>query len=157
MSSLFLGLLVGLFIQFSTLGANYLVITVWGDDVVNASIEDIIMFGAFWSLFTSSIAIVILVFLRNVILASNRCVDMEHVLLHVECHFVVGALVGVCSAWAFTDYLLGMGRQIVYSVATLAVSLLWCRFMLWMFTQAVDNDASKPERTAQVPKVLMIV
>ena len=157
MSSLFLGLLVGLFIQFSTLGANYLVIAVWGEDVLNASSKDIIAIGAIWSLFTSSIAIVILAFLRNVILASHRCDDMDNVLLHVECYFVVGALVGVCSSWAFTDYMLGMPRQIVYSVVTLALSLLWCRFMMWMFTPKVDNDASKPEKNAQVPEVLMIV
>ena len=156
-SSLLLGLLVGFFIQFSTLGANYLVVTVWGEDVLNTSKNEIITISILWSLFTSSMAIVILAFLRNVILVSYRGVEMDHVVLHVECRFVVGALVGVCSAWAFTDYMLGMAHQIVYSVATLAVSLLWCRFMLWMFTPAEDDIASKPKRTAHIPEVLMIV
>ena len=157
-SSLLLGLLVGFFIQFSTLGANYLVITVWGEDVLNSSKNEIITISVLWSLFTSSMAIVILAFLRNVIMVSYRGVDMDQWVLHVECRFVVGALVGVCSAWAFTDYMLGLAHQIVYSVATLAVSLLWCRFMLWMFTPAVDNnDVSKQRRTTDVPDILMIV
>ena len=157
MSCLLLGLLVGLFIQFSTLGANYLVINVWGKNFLNTSNREMITFGVFWSLFASSIAIVVLAFLRNSILVSHRHVNTDDVLLNVECYFVVGALVGVCSAWAFTDYMLGMARQIVYSVATLALSLLCCRIMMWMFTPKVDNDASKPERTTQVPKVAMIV
>jgi hypothetical protein len=40
-SSLFLGLLVGFFYQFSTLGMKFLVITIWGEDVVAKSKTDI--------------------------------------------------------------------------------------------------------------------
>ena len=160
-SSLCLGLLVGFFIQFSTLGANYLVISLWGDDVLNTSKREIIVISLLWSFFTSSMAIVILAFLRNMVVASYRGADLDHVVLHVECRFVVGALVGVCSAWAVTDYLLGMAQQIIYSVATLAVSLAWCRFMLWMFTPVVadNNEESSTIAASQIAdrEVLMIV
>lgn len=153
-SSLLLGLLVGFFIQFSTLGANYLVISIWGEDVMNTSKREIILFSLLWSFFTSSMAIVILAFLRNLLSASFYGNDLDTVVLHMECRFVVGALVGVCSAWAATDYVLGMSQQIVYSVATLVVALLWCRVMLWIFTPAV---AERQREAEQVPEVLMVV
>ena len=154
-SSLLLGLMVGFFIQFSTLGANYLAITLWGEDVMNTSKADIILFSLLWSFFTSSMAIVILAFLRNLIEASYTGDDFDNVILHLECRFVVGALIGVCSAWAATDYVLGMSQQIVYSVATLVVALLWCRVMLWIFTPVVERQREGQQR--EVPEVLMVV
>ena len=66
-SSIVLGLLVGFFIQFSTLGANFLVITIWGEDVVTKTKSDIVTFSLLWSFFTSAMAIVILGFLRNLV------------------------------------------------------------------------------------------
>jgi len=151
-SSLLLGLLVGFFIQFSTLGANYLVISLWGEDVVHTSKREIVIFSLLWSFFTSSMAIVILAFLRNLLSASYYGKDFDSVVLHMECRFVVGALVGVCSAWAATDYVLGMSQQIIYSVATLAVALLWCRIMMWIFTPVEER-----QRSEDIPDVLMIV
>ena len=153
-SSLLLGLMVGFFIQFSTLGANYVVIILWGEDVMNTSKSDIILFSLLWSFFTSSMAIVILAFLRNLIEASYTGDDFENVILHLECRFVVGALIGVCSAWAATDYVLGMAQQIIYSVGTLAVALLWCRIMMWVFAPTPAADRAKEK---EVPDVLMVV
>jgi len=155
LSSLLLGVLVGFFIQFSTLGANYLVISIWGEDVMNTSKSEIVVFSLLWSFFTSSMAIVILAFLRNLLSASFYGPDLDIVVLHMECRFVVGALVGVCSAWAATDYVLGMSQQIVYSVVTLVVALLWCRVMMWIFTPIVERRLALEQR--EVPEVLMIV
>jgi hypothetical protein len=58
----------------------------------------------------------------------------------MECRFVVGALVGVCMAWAATDVVLGMSGQIVYSLGTLAVALAWCKFMMWCFAPREIDD-----------------
>ena len=154
LSSLLLGLMVGFFIQFSTLGANYLVITLWGEDVMNTSKSDIILFSLLWSFFTSSMAIVILAFIRNLLSASYTGSDFDSVVMHMECRFVVGALIGVCSAWAATDYILGMSQQIVYSVGTLAVALVWCRIMMWIFAPAEEEERRTKEET---PDVLMVV
>lgn len=153
-SSLFLGLLVGLFIQASTLGANYLVVSVWGEEVVNTTKQDVIYFSLVWSLFTSALAIVILAFLRNLVQACYQSDDEERndllddMILQMECRFVVGALIGVCSAWALTDLVLGMSMQIVYSVVTLVVALSWCRIMMWCFTE---------KRSKKTAEVLMVV
>ena len=134
MSSLCLGVIVGFFIQASTLGANYLVITVWGEDVMHTSKRDIVYFSLIWSLFTSSLAIVILSFLRSLVRSTyetdNEQVNekLDDMILHMECRFFADAFAGDCSAWALTDVILGMSVQIVYSLATLGVALAYLQY-----------------------------
>jgi hypothetical protein len=146
MSSLCLGLLVGFFIQASTLGANYLVVTVSGEDVMTTSKKDIVLFSLLWSLFTSGLAIVILAFLRNLVRVTYETDNEEQndqlddMILHMECRFVVGALIGVCTAWALTDLILGLSVQIVYSFLTLGVALAWCKLMMWCFTYPEEEE-----------------
>lgn len=156
-SALLLGLLVGFFIQFSTLGANFLVITIWGEDVVTKSKTDIVIFSLLWSFFTSAMAIVILGFLRNLVTITYTAAVsggsrsrvrqsdsdlLEDMILHMECRFVVGALVGVCLAWTMTDILLGMKAQIVYSLVTLGVALFWCKIMMLCFSSPKNKQSS---------------
>ena len=150
-SSAILGLLVGFFIQFSTLGANFLVITIWGEDVVTKSKSDIVTFSLLWSFFTSAMAIVILGFLRNLVTISYKALKphsvsaenlLDEMVLHMECRFVVGALVGVCVAWTMTDIFLGMKAQIIYSVITLVIALVWCRVMMHCFTRPTSDSKS---------------
>jgi hypothetical protein len=156
-SSLLLGLFVGFFIQFSTLGANFLVITIWGEDVVTKSKTDIVVFSLIWSFFTSAMAIVILGFLRNLVTITYTAVAgrsedlLEDMILHMECRFVVGALVGVCMAWTMTDILLGMRAQICYSILTLIVALFWCKVMMMCFS------TTKQTTRRSDPQYMMIV
>ena len=163
-SSLYLGLLVGFFIQASTLGANYLVISVSGEDAMTTSKHNIVLFSLFWSLFTSSLAIIILAFLRNLVRATyetdednneddSRNDQLDDMILHMECRFVVGALVGVCMAWALTDMILGLSVQIVYSFVTLFVALGWCRLMMWCFGSELEDDEEDEEEST----ALMVV
>lgn len=144
--SLIIGLLVGFFVQFSTLGANFLLIALWENDLVARSKCEIVVLSLAWSAFTSFMAILTLGFLRSVITIvfraslpadrhANADAILEEVILHLECRFVVGALVGVCMAWTVTDVLLGMNLQIIFSLATLLVSLLWCKLMMHCFTK----------------------
>jgi hypothetical protein len=60
--------------------------------------------------------------------------NVQEMVLHMECRFVVGALVGVCMAWTMTDLLLGMKAQILYSLLTLLIALFWCRVMMHCFS-----------------------
>jgi hypothetical protein len=156
MSSLCLGLLVGFFIQASTLGANYLVVTVSGEDVMTTSKKDIILFSLLWSLFTSFLAIVILAFLRNLVRATyetdneEQNYQLDDVILDMECRFVVGALIGVCTAWALTDLILGLSVQIVYSFLTLGVALAWCKLMMWCFAYPEDDDEQNEQEETDI-------
>jgi len=155
-SSMILGLFIGFFIQFSTLGANFLVITIWGEAVITKSKRDIVIFSLLWSFFTSAMAIVILGFLRNVVSISFHAIRrqsedlLDDMILHMECRFVIGALVGVCLAWTMTDILLGMKAQILYSLITLVVALFWCRVMMWCFA------SKKPEKKSLEEPLLIV-
>ena len=153
--SLIIGLLVGFFVQFSTLGANFLVIALWEENLMARSKTEIIVLSLVWSAFTSFMAILTLGFLRSVVTivfqaslapehhgTPSTDALLEQVILHLECRFVVGALVGVCFAWTVTDVLLGMNLQIIFSVVTLAISLLWCKLMMHCF--AKDDTTTTP-------------
>ena len=168
LSALLLGVLVGFFIQFSTLGANFLVIQIWGEDILNKSRNDIVCFSLLWSFFTSAMAIIILAFLRNIVTIAYLSVLkrsqglVEELVLHLECRFVVGALVGVCTAWTITDALMGMQAQIIYSVATLCIALVWCRIMMQCVrgnTETTKNKAIEQELDEEEPtqRVILIV
>lgn len=148
--SLSLGLMIGFFVQFSTLGASYLILALWGNDVVNKTQSQIVVLSAVWSAFTAFIAILTVGLLRSVTTITLRAslprdhniageAILEEKLLHLESHFVMGAFVGVCLAWTVTDILLGMNIQIIFSLITLVISLLWCKLMMYCFNK---NESS---------------
>jgi hypothetical protein len=137
-SSFILGIIVGFFIQFSTLGANYLALSFMGEAILNVTQWDLIIFSLVWSLITSTMAIIILAFLRKLLYAMYMDQDIEDMVLHMECRYVVGALIGVCTAWAATDVALGLSGQVVYSVVTLISALSWCRLMMYFFASGED-------------------
>ena len=144
-SSFVLGIVVGFFIQFSTLGANYLALTLMGEAILNVTQRELIIFSLIWSLLTSTMAIIVLAFLRKIIFTSYLGKDIEDIVLHMECRYVVGALIGVCTAWAATDVALGMTGQVIYSVVTLATALSWCRLMMYLFASEQDNCENECE------------
>jgi hypothetical protein len=115
-SSLLLGLLVGFFIQLSTVGASFLVI--WGEVVISSkSKTDIAVFSLLWSFFTSAMPIVILGFLRDLVAITYSTVRghsndlLEDMVSHMECRFGAGILVGFFLALTLTDVVLGMRNQ----------------------------------------------
>jgi hypothetical protein len=153
--SLVLGIVVGFFIQFSTLGANYLALTFMGDAILSVTQRDLIVFSLIWSLVTSLMAIAVLAFLRNLINTTYVGQDIDDVVLHMECRYVIGALIGVCTAWAATDIALGMTGQVIYSVVTLIVSLLWCRVMMYIFSLPED-DVCDCECECECDEILVV-
>ncbi len=138
-SSFVMGMIVGFFIQFSTLGANYLALSFMGEAILEVTQRELIIFSLIWSLLTSTMAIIVLSFLRKLIFSTYIGHDIEDIVLHMECRYVVGALIGVCSAWAATDVALGMTGQVVYSFVTLVTALSWCRLMMHIFGSEVDT------------------
>jgi hypothetical protein len=157
LSSLLLGLFVGFFIQFSTLGANCLAI--WGKDYIIKSKTDIFVFSLLWSLFTSAMPVVILVFIRNLVTitystAGGRSKDLlEDMVLHMECRFGMGALFGFCLAWTMTDVLLGMRAQVVYSLVILVVAVFWYKMMMGL---ATDSKPSSSRRSTAEQTVVTV-
>jgi hypothetical protein len=140
-SSFLLGIIVGFFIQFSTLGANYLALSFMGEAILTVTQRDLIIFSLIWSLITSTMAILVLAFLRKILFTMYIGKDIEDIILHMECRYVVGALIGVCTAWAATDVALGMSGQVIYSMVTLVAALSWCRLMMHFFASEEDDCA----------------
>jgi F0F1-type ATP synthase assembly protein I len=69
-------------------------------------------------------------------------------LVQVEHRFVAGAMIGVCLSWAITDVLLGLKKEVIYSVLTLVIALVWCQFVLkW----TLANEKSKQQKQLTRP------
>lgn len=132
LTSLFLGSLIGLFIQFSSLGANFLMQKLHQseDDATTHQAE--LTFSLMWSIATSSMGIAVLFFIRALMVLSDRGNWLhQHTLMTVECFFATGAVLGLNLAWSMTDFALGLESHGMSSVLTLAGTLLWCKMVLY--------------------------
>merc|ERR1712137_1484418 len=65
--SFLLGLLVGLFIYLSTLGAEFVGVMVWGREILNKSDRELIAFSLLWNFVTTMIAIIALSSIRRLV------------------------------------------------------------------------------------------
>lgn len=171
-SSITLGFIVGLFIQFSTLGANWLIVSIFGNDaLINASRFDLIVYSLCWSGLTSGMSMWMLSFLRdlvNVVLLhectsqEERVIDdetrrrLELMMLTMESRFVGGALAGVCFSWTLTDYLLGLRVQMIYSLITLIVATFWGFVLLRVFSVQIAGDSTTEKRADEENQGVMV-
>lgn len=154
--SLLIGLCCGVFVQLSTLGANFLLLSLCGDDAIaNQSDSEALLFSLLWSIFTSCLALVVLALLRALVKSildiswsKNTHEDEETrferdtFMMAVEVRYVVGALMGVCLAWTCTDILLGMQSLALYSLCTLFFAVVWSKAMIWFFAKNTTNASS---------------
>ena len=151
--TLLLGLLVGIFIYLSTLGAEFVAVMVWGKDILDKTTTDLLVFSLIWNLFTTLLALIVLSSLRTMVLAvltsamtttttsqQRRSQDNiqevgAELLSYLEGRFAVGALVGICVSWNATNLALGMRPQVIQSCIIMAVACLWCRLTLVLMGQ----------------------
>jgi hypothetical protein len=132
-SCVIFGFLFGTFIQFSTLGANWVIILILGrDSFASATHLQLFTCSLIWSAMTSIITICLLKLLRDVmrVVVTAAQLDMNNkdsitvsqldpLMSFVEGRFVGSAFVGVCCAWAITDYMLGLRVHFLYSIVAL--------------------------------------
>jgi len=138
--SLIIGLIIGCFIQFSSLGANFLMTSLFGQDVF--FMKEFVVISLLWCFVTSIMGVCVLLFLRSLVVTSfyatatiNSSFDSNEnfiakLIQHMEYHFAVGSLIGVCTSWTVTDIILGMKAHVAHSLITLFVALVWCRLVL---------------------------
>ena len=142
--SLVLGSLVGLLIQCSSLGANFMVQQMTSFPNHHQQQQRVLeITSVLWSLVTSSMGIALLLLVRALILlthrhgSSNASTTTETppplptFVLHVECFFAVGAVVGLNVAWTVADYVLAMESHLMQSLYTLAATTVWCKTVLY--------------------------
>jgi hypothetical protein len=138
-SSLVVGMIVGFFTLFSTLGVNVLTSIVWGE-----SPDRLIMitFNLAWMAVTSLFAISLLSMI-------TWMVPDDYTRAQIEYCFVVGGIVGVGFGWASVDLLLGLqiGDLLPFWIAL--GSLLGCVWMSHQFIgteeiEEIDAELRKP-------------
>lgn len=138
--SCIIGLIIGCFIQFSSLGANFLMTTMYGNDVF--FMKEFVVVSLIWCFVTSIMGVCVLLFLRSLVVTSfyatttvNESFKSKEdfvagLIQQMEYFFAVGALIGVCMSWTVTDIVLGMKAHIMHSLVTLIVALVWCRIVM---------------------------
>ena len=181
MHSFLLGLLVGLFVQFSTLGVNFLIISLWDKHILERSTGELVVLSLCWSACTSLMAILTLLSLRSVVTVAlqsslkskeekhtgsrrtavntNNNRILRNAIVHLECRFVCGALMGVCLAWTVTDVLLGINVQIMFSLVTMTIAMVWCELTIRYFatTQPQElDDENDDDDTTEETVVLLV-
>lgn len=150
MQSFIVGLLLGLFMQFSTLGANFLVSSYYlnkenngGDIYSSDSPFNLVTFNITWSIFASLLGVFFMIVTHYLLSLLHK--PMKSKLIYMECFITTGALVGVCLAWIGTDELLHVHGHFVLSLTTLAGALIWCK-ILTVLLQSDNRCASDGDR-----------
>jgi hypothetical protein len=136
--SLLLGFLIGCFIQSSSLGANYVLTVLLGNDYerLHAHQNTIMIFSLVWSLGTSTMGVLVVLFIKSLLQVitmglPKNCSSLENPLnmWAIEYSFAFGALGGVCIAWCGTDVLMGFHAHAFHSIITLLLAFLAKSFL----------------------------
>jgi hypothetical protein len=163
-SSVLLGLFVGFLSQFFALAVHFLLITVWGEDVVTKSKTRVVVLSLLCSLSFLVVTFAILGLFRNLVAITysaigGRSKDLhEEIVSYMECGFVLGALVGISLAWTMEAVLLSMRAQIVYSYVTvLVVAFFWFKIMMMRFATNIKPSSSRQSTAEQTSVCMMAV
>jgi hypothetical protein len=147
--SLIIGLIIGCFIQFSSLGANFVMTSMFGYDVF--FMKEFLIVSLIWCFVTSIMGVCVLLFLRSLVVTSFYATTVVNesfkakedfiagLIQRVEYYFAIGALIGVCVCWTVTDMFLGMKAHVVHSLVTLLVALVWCRIVMKVCGSQVER------------------
>ncbi|CAB9502124.1 expressed unknown protein [Seminavis robusta] len=147
--SLIIGLIIGCFIQFSSLGANFLMTSMYGYNVF--FMKEFLVVSLVWCFVTSIMGVCVLLFLRSLVVTSFYATTSVNenfkakedfiagLIQKMEYYFAVGALIGVCMCWTITDIVLGMKAHIVHSLVTLVIALVWCRLVMTFCGSKVES------------------
>jgi uncharacterized membrane protein len=164
-----IGLLIGFFIQFSSLGASFLLDALYGGssehhnhDSSNSRLaiskKELLSFSLAWSFLFGTMGVMILLLLRELVLmvwqqqqqqAKQQQVTvvvvewMERLCLDLEFYFAVGCLLGVNVAWVLTDLGLGFKAHIIRSLLTLVAAAVWCKVLAHCFAYNLSRNNNK--------------
>ncbi|KAL7563965.1 hypothetical protein ACA910_017578 [Epithemia clementina (nom. ined.)] len=139
--SLIFGIVVGCFIQSSSLGANYILMILFGRDPREMASHqtEIIILSLLWSFMTSFMGIFMLLILRTLVSSAANGLNLNNIVAgrptvffntqlslvaYLEFPFAFGALAGVCVSWAAIDVALGLRSHAYHSLYTLAFAYI---------------------------------
>jgi hypothetical protein len=125
--TLVLGGLVGSFIQFSSLGANFL------SEQLHLDSDQALIFSVIWSVWASTMGIGNLIVIRRILALFLEVSDS--LLAYIECCFAIGATLGLNAARTVTDVAMGLEMNLTQIFVTLLGTLLWCRLIFYCYGQ----------------------
>ena len=170
--SIIVGVIVGIFIQASSLGTSLIMTTLYGKDIYLT--QAFVIVSLAWCLVASAMGVAVMLLLRNLVVtafyATNSSLQDEatletkenfmlQVIGNMEQCFAIGSLVGVGSAWLVTDFLLKMESHACHSIVTVGIALLWCKFVMSYPTKmkAIDEKKSAMEPLLVGKEVIIAV
>jgi len=144
--SLAIGFIVGLFIQFSTIGVNFLFISMWGTEVVGGAdfFSRVGLLSTIWSLVVTVMVVVVILCIHLMVKAAlghdgrtsknGQC--SEDIVQCIEVYCLIGAVVGIFLAVAITQLLLGTFLCIISTLFSFLLVLIFLGLFLetgtWM-------------------------
>lgn len=167
-----LGIVVGIFIQFASLGANFVLMSqtkrneidsvaithsLWQPQVLAEHGKQIVVaMSLSWSFITSSLGVAVLCILSALLVvpaasfaktssssAALRC----RMRTALERSYATGALIGVCLSWASTDMAMGIPSHAIQSLLTLVAALAMAKLIACCLP--VDDDDSNDDDMEQ--------
>ena len=141
--SIAVGMIIGIFIQASSLGTSLITTSLYGKDIYTTNA--FVMVSLAWCLVAAIMGVAVMLLLRNLVVTAFYAVNssirdvetldaketfMLQVIGNMEHFFAVGSLVGVGVAWLVTDFLLKMEGHACHSVVTVGLALVWCKYVV---------------------------
>jgi hypothetical protein len=139
--SLYLGMLIGFFTQFATLGAKYVLDAKADRDETLTAVDKFLLI-LLWSVATSAIALVGFVVLRLRFEATYDGEDMEGDFDAVECSYVNGVLFGIGAGWVATSIVLRATTSAPASLFVMSLAILLC-WVLVNFAASSGKPSAK--------------
>ena len=137
--SLLCGTIIGLFTQLSSLGAYCFLL----------NSHRLLYYSVIWSIVVTFMGIGVLLAIRNLL----RDFCTPHELLRIECSFAIGATLGVNVAWTVTNAVLGLDSHHSASLLAIAVTLIWCKIVLFCMYHHDENDETGVDNQDAVEEV----
>lgn len=151
-SCLVLGVLIGFFIQVSTIGASFLTNLPWAKGATGGATttdgisttdpnNSIAGYALAWSIITATASCGVMMIFRsfveitfNLTLGRNLLKMnpetysrvLDELVWYFECYFSLGVLISVTLAWIATSFVLGMPSTLIDMAITVALPVFWC-------------------------------
>lgn len=128
------GSIIGLFIQFASLGANFVM-----QQILHDNPRRLLLVSLGWSFLCSTMGIGTLLVIRNMVAAAWPRAGFSF-LLTLECFFAIGATLGLNAAWTLTDVVLGFQTHATENLVGLLFTMLWCKLVLCCTSSDLHDD-----------------
>jgi hypothetical protein len=157
-SCLVLGVLIGFFIQVSTIGASFLTNLPWAK---GTSDQHIAIYALLWSVITATASCGVMMIFRsfveitfNLTFGRTLAYDavkhdqlLDELVWYFECYFSLGVLISVTLAWIATSFVLGMPSTLIDMGITIALPVFWCfSFFVIFMTKDSSSPRSPPSK-----------